>query len=316
MEESLGCSPAPTLTQFLSDCQARVERQLNLHLKNCSSSQALAQAMAYGTLNGGKRLRPVLAYASALAVGGQLQSADPAACAIELIHCYSLVHDDLPAMDDDDLRRGKPTVHKAFDEATAILVGDALQSLAFQILSHPGPGDDCKTLVQTRLDMIAALSQAAGAAGMVGGQALDFEAVGRDLDLDELKTLHRMKTGALVRASVIMGAMAGRHVDTDNDLFSVQNAALSDYAQKIGLAFQVQDDILDEIGDTSTLGKPQGSDRSQHKPTYVSLLGLDQAIDHAQELAKQAISSLEQAVFPGDTEILRLLARYIVDRSH
>ena len=187
MEESAVLSPSPQLTQFIATCRERVSYQLGLHLEQRGGSNTLADAMKYATLNGGKRLRPILAYGSALAVGGDLSAADPVACAVELIHCYSLVHDDLPAMDDDDLRRGQPTVHKAFDVATAILVGDALQSLAFQILSEvseeelteelPGqPG--CKDLTRTRLKMVAMLSRAAGATGMVGGQALDFRSRG------------------------------------------------------------------------------------------------------------------------------------------
>ena len=253
-------------------------------------------------MGGGKRIRPVLVYASAQAVGGTLQAADAAAAAVELIHAYSLVHDDLPAMDDDDLRRGKPTVHKAFDEATAILVGDALQSLAMQLLSARSNA----IKPETQLHMIELLSQAAGACGMVGGQSLDFEAMGTQINIKQLEMMHNLKTGALIKCSVLLGGMSVEGV-TDSQL-----QALQLYASKLGLAFQVQDDILDETSDTATLGKPQGSDRDQNKPTYVSLLGLDAAREKAAELANEAIESLSE--FPDKANQLRELASYVVKR--
>lgn len=260
--------------------------------------------MAYAALAGGKRIRPMLVYGSVLAVGGELDVANPAACAVELIHSYSLVHDDLPAMDDDDLRRGKATVHKAYDEATAILVGDALHTLAFQMLSEPQAG--LKPAIQ--LQMVKLLSEAAGAQGMVAGQSLDFEAVGQQPQLGELETMHRLKTGALIRVSVLLGGLSYAEISES------QLAALDSYGANIGLAFQVQDDILDEVGDTATLGKPQGSDRDLNKPTYVSLLGLDAARQKAAELASLAIEDL--AGFSSRADPLRELASYIVSRLH
>jgi geranylgeranyl pyrophosphate synthase len=260
--------------------------------------------MHYTCLGRGKRIRPVLAYASAVAVGGELAAADNAAAAIELIHSYSLVHDDLPAMDDDDLRRGKPTVHKAFGEATAILVGDALQSLAFQILSTEGDALGAKK----RLAMVQLLSQAAGATGMVGGQSLDFEAVGVRLSIQQLEQMHSLKTGALIRCAVLLG---GTSCEFTSDS---QLSALASYADNIGLAFQVQDDILDVVADTSQLGKPQGSDSDKNKPTYVSLLGLDEAKALANSLSSKAIAALEE--FPASADRLRELAAFVVSRLH
>ncbi len=293
-----------TLDEFLQHCQQRVNHRLGEQLNTDISSRTLKEAMEYACLGGGKRIRPVLVYASALAVGAELSSADNTAAAVELIHSYSLVHDDLPAMDDDDLRRGKPSVHKAFDEATAILVGDALQSLAFQLLS----ADSSVISAQKRLDMVQILSRAAGATGMVGGQSLDFEAVGTNLTLSQLEQMHKLKTGALISCAVLLGGMS------NDQLGDAQVTALSDYASYIGLAFQVQDDILDEISDTITLGKPQGSDRKQNKPTYVTLLGLDAAKELASELSNKAIHALDD--FPERADQLRKLAAYVVSRPH
>lgn len=255
-------------------------------------------------MGGGKRIRPVLVYGSVQAVGGELEAADAAAAACELIHSYSLVHDDLPAMDDDDLRRGRATVHKAFDEATAILVGDALQSLAFQLLS----AESQSLSHEIQLRRVQLLSQAAGAGGMVGGQSLDYEAVGAELSLEQLEQMHNLKTAALIKCSVLLGGMSHAPV-TDSQL-----AALEKYATNIGLAFQVQDDILDETSDTKTLGKPQGSDRELNKPTYVSLLGLDGARSKADELAGTAIEALNE--FSSQADPLRELASYVVKRLH
>lgn len=259
--------------------------------------------MAYATLGGGKRIRPVLVWAANLAVGGNEKQADNAACAVELIHSYSLAHDDLPAMDDDDLRRGKPSLHRAFDDATAILVGDALQALAFQCLAQQhGIAPD------RQLEMIRCLAEAVGPAGMVGGQMLDFDGMGQSLSQAELEHLHRLKTGALIRASVLLGALA------NPDSSPEQLVALTEYAEAIGLAFQVQDDILDETGDTATLGKPQGSDSGLNKPTYVSLLGLQEARRLCSQLTATARASL--ANFPNTAEHLRDLADFLEQRGH
>lgn len=292
------------LNDFLQQCQQRVDQRLSTALDAEIPSATLLEAMRYACLGGGKRIRPVLVYASALAVGGDLAAADNAAAAIELIHSYSLVHDDLPAMDDDDLRRGKPTVHKAFDEATAILVGDALQSLAFQILSSQSD----VLVADKRLAMVQLLSQAAGATGMVGGQSLDFEAVGVTLSIQQLEQMHSLKTGALIRCAVLLGGMSCEGISDQ------QMTALASYADNIGLAFQVQDDILDVIGDTSQLGKPQGSDSDNNKPTYVSLLGLDKAKDLANSLSDKAVATLQH--FPASADPLRELAAFVVSRLH
>ena len=285
-------------------CQTRVDGMLDpLFIAPHADLQQLYAAMRYSVINGGKRIRPLLVYAACEALEGPLEQADAAACAVELVHAYSLVHDDLPAMDDDDLRRGQPTTHKAFDEACAILAGDALQSLAFEVLSKAqGNAPDA----QTRLDMLTTLSKAAGPAGMVGGQAIDLAAVGRNLDQSALELMHRHKTGALIEASVLLGAMASSQADADS------LKALQSYAAAIGLAFQVQDDILDVESDTATLGKRQGADIAREKPTYPALLGLDAAKAYAQELCEQALSALH--LFGSSAEPLRELARYIVQR--
>ncbi len=265
----------------------------------------LYEAMRYSVMNGGKRVRPLLAYAACEALGAAAEQANGAACALELIHAYSLVHDDLPAMDDDDLRRGQPTTHKAFDEACAILAGDGLQSLAFSTLLDP----QLNTLdAETRLRMVAGLALAAGPAGMVGGQAIDLGSVGIKLDQTALEFMHRHKTGALIEASVELGALASGHASAD-DL-----QALNLYARAIGLAFQVQDDILDVESDTATLGKRQGADIARDKPTYPALMGLQGAKDYALELRDQALNALKS--FDTTADPLRALARYIVERRH
>ena len=265
----------------------------------------LYEAMRYSVMNGGKRVRPLLTYAACEALGAAAEQANGAACAVELIHAYSLVHDDLPAMDDDDLRRGQPTTHKAFDEACAILAGDGLQSLAFSTLLDP----QLNTLdAETRLRMVAGLALAAGPAGMVGGQAIDLGSVGIKLDQTALEFMHRHKTGALIEASVELGALASGHASAD-DL-----QALNLYARAIGLAFQVQDDILDVESDTATLGKRQGADIARDKPTYPALMGLQGAKDYALELRDQALNALKS--FDTTADPLRALARYIVERRH
>jgi geranylgeranyl diphosphate synthase type II len=253
-------------------------------------------------MGGGKRVRPLLVYAACEALGGDPARADQAACAVELIHAYSLVHDDLPAMDDDDLRRGRPTTHKAYDEACAILAGDGLQTLAFETLLA-APQD-----AAVRLEMVAVLARASGPAGMVGGQAIDLESVGRRIDQPALETMHLHKTGALIAASVQLGALASEAASP------ADQAALARYAQAIGLAFQVWDDVLDIESDTQTLGKRQGADLARDKPTYPALLGLESAKAYALELRDTALAAVDHL---GERAApLRALARYIVERRN
>ncbi len=292
--------------EYQKRCQQRVDGCLEtLFVPPLPQLERLYQAMRYSVMNGGKRVRPLLVYAACEALNGDKASADGAACAVELIHAYSLVHDDLPAMDDDDLRRGQPTTHKAFDEACAILAGDGLQSLAFEAMAQAEHNPQDATL---RLRMFAVLARAAGPAGMVGGQAIDLGSVGLKLDRDALELMHRHKTGALIEASVQLGALASGHADADN------LASLSQYARAIGLAFQVQDDILDVESDTATLGKHQGADIARDKPTYPALLGMDAAKAYALELRDQALHALRP--FDIAAEPLRELARYIVERRN
>jgi geranylgeranyl pyrophosphate synthase len=262
----------------------------------------LLEAMKYSLLNGGKRVRPLLVYASAQACQANLNHADYAALAIEMVHAYSLVHDDLPAMDDDDLRRGQPTCHIAFDEACAILAGDALQSEAFSLLS--APIDGLQPVQQ--LSMVNTLAVASGLYGMAGGQSLDLEAVNQSVDLAYLENMHNHKTGALIKASVLLGAQCQASLDSHT------KHALSQYADAIGLAFQVQDDILDVISDTQTLGKTQGADAALNKPTYVSLLGLDGAKQKAAQLHQAAMDALEP--LGENAQALRQIADYIIKR--
>jgi farnesyl diphosphate synthase len=264
---------------------------------------ALGEAMRYAVLDGGKRLRPLLVLAACEAVDGQSEAALRAACAVELIHAYSLVHDDLPCMDNDVLRRGKPTVHVQYGEAPALLAGDALQALAFELLT-PDEGVDEAT--QARLCRL--LARAAGHAGMAGGQAVDLAAVGRALAEDELRRMHSLKTGALLRACVVMGAACGQPAPQ-------ATRALASYGQAVGLAFQVVDDILDVTADSATLGKTAGKDAAQAKPTYVSLLGLQRARAHADELLDEALRALAASGLP-DTRALDGLARMVVDRQN
>ncbi|MBI1425556.1 MAG: (2E,6E)-farnesyl diphosphate synthase [Gammaproteobacteria bacterium] len=265
----------------------------------------LHEAMRYSVFNGGKRLRPVLVYAAGMAMEVPTAWLHAPACAIECIHAYSLIHDDLPAMDDDDLRRGKPTCHRAFDEATAILAGDALQALAVHILSH---GLDRQIPAEQRLAMIDLLAVSSGSRGMAGGQALDLGAVGKTLTEAELENMHIHKTGALIRSSVLFGVLC-----SNNPQESVKNQ-LDHYAKCIGLAFQIHDDVLDETADTATLGKTQGADRARNKPTYPAIIGLDASIKLAQELADEAIDSLTE--FNDNAAPLRDLARYVIERRN
>ncbi len=279
----------------------RVEQALDKLLPAQDASPArLHAAMRYASLGPGKRVRPFLVYATGHMLGASLDVLNAPACAVELIHAYSLVHDDLPAMDDDDLRRGRPTCHRAYDEATAILAGDALQTLAFAALARAPMLD-----AEQRLRMIDTLSAASGTQGMAGGQAIDLAAVGHTLAIEELETMHRMKTGALITASVQLGALAA-YADEDTQ------HRLQQYAQAIGLAFQVQDDILDVTASTQTLGKSQGKDAANAKPTYVSLLGLDGAREHARQLCAEAHAALDGMC---NTALHRALARFIIERN-
>ncbi len=283
--------------------QIRVEQALNGCLPETKIPKRLHEAMRYATLNGGKRIRACLVYATGEALGVDTTTLDTPACAVELIHSYSLVHDDLPGMDNDDLRRGKPTCHKAYDEATALLVGDALQTLAFQILAQ-----DPQLAPQCRLQMIAQLAQAAGSEGMAGGQAIDLESVAKSLTLAQLEDMHRRKTGALICASVLLGALARPDVE------SRTLEALATYARCIGLAFQIMDDVLDVEGDAKTLGKKTGADQARGKPTYPALLGLAQAKSKAAELRTLALASVRHL---GDNgRILAYIADYIINRTH
>ena len=285
--------------------QKSVENALDSWLpKSSIQPKKLHKAMRYSVLGEGKRIRPVLVYATGEALGLNLQQLDGPACAVEIIHAYSLIHDDLPSMDDDDLRRGRPTCHMAYDEATAILAGDALQALAFHILAH-----DEKIIVNSnqRLSMINTLAIASGSRGMAGGQAIDLESVGKSLNIAELENMHIHKTGALIKASAELGALSAENIDSG--LFS----RISQYAKCIGLAFQIKDDILDIEGDTETLGKPQGSDQALNKPTYPNLLGLEGAKQAANDLYDKAISCLD--IFDEKAEMLKQLANYIVKRE-
>lgn len=281
----------------------RAEKALDACLPPADSPpRRLHEAMRYACLGGGKRVRALLVYASGAATGAPDDALDGAACAVELVHAYSLVHDDLPAMDDDDLRRGKPTCHRAYDEATALLAGDALQTLAFQVLSrqHPAVPD------ARRLAMIETLALASGSSGMAGGQAIDLAAVGRTLDLDALEHMHRLKTGALIRASVRLGALAAAEADESTI------ARLEHYAACLGLAFQIRDDVLDVEASTETLGKQQGADAALGKPTYPSLIGLDASKARAHTLHREALEAL--ASFDAGADLLRALADFVVER--
>lgn len=289
---------------YFDACRVRVEKVLHRQLpKESLIPTILHSAMRYSALAPGKRVRPFLVYATGQAIGAQVDRLDAPAAAVELIHAFSLVHDDLPAMDDDDLRRGRPTCHKAFDEATAILVGDALQTLAFQLLASDNSG----TTAEKRLKMVELLAVASGSRGMAGGQALDMDAENRELDLPQLENVHIHKTGALIRACVNMACL------TSEKLPATAATRLDHYAKCIGLAFQIRDDILDVESDTDTLGKTQGKDMAQNKATYPALLGLDGAHRKAEELIDDAVESLSD--FDNNADALRQLAIFIVQRN-
>ncbi len=293
----------PTFSEYTTYSQSRIDHYLQSVLPSAThpSGNQLIEAMRYAVFNGGKRVRPLLVYATVEALQGDIEKADPCAAAIELIHAYSLVHDDLPAMDDDDLRRGKPACHKAYGEANAILVGDALQSLAFE---HICSSTCLPTDTQSQLVLI--LARAAGASGMAMGQSIDLDSVNKSLDINQLENMHQHKTGALISAAVAMAALCCQ-------ASARQQQSLMTYAKAIGLAFQVQDDILDIESDTDTLGKQQGADLELNKPTYPALLGLQGAKQKASELHSEAIAALTS--FGEAADQLRGLADYIIQRK-
>lgn len=293
------------MTDFASqtaEWQAGFDKVLDRLLPDENTEpQRLHQAMRYSVLASGKRFRPILVYAAGKALELEKQVLDPPAAAIELIHAYSLIHDDLPAMDDDDLRRGRPTCHRAFDEATAILAGDALQALAFEVLARELPVSESSSML-----VVKTIAAACGSTGMAGGQALDLAAVGLDIDAEALKTMHRLKTGALIKASVTVPCIiAGSNENT--------LAHMSSYGECIGLAFQVHDDILDITGDKELTGKNTLSDEAQDKPTFPSVMGLEESSRQAKLLRDRAIAHLQE--IPGDTSMLAWLADYVIQRD-
>ena len=296
---------SPGFFDYLRQRQDLVNQALRRYVPRLENFAArVTEAMHYSLFAGGKRLRPILLLAGAEAVGGRAEDYLPAACALECIHTYSLIHDDLPAMDDDDLRRGKPTCHKAFDEATAILAGDGLLTMAFELLSHPDLV--ARVAGERLLKVIHLVARAAGIHGMVAGQMADLLAEGRAVSPEELDFIHRHKTGALITASVVSGAM----------LAGAEEAALSAleaYGWAIGRAFQIVDDILDIVGDEKTLGKPVGSDLAKKKATYPALYGLEASREKARELVAEALNHLRS--FGPEAEPLRDIARYIVERK-
>ncbi|WP_104401958.1 (2E,6E)-farnesyl diphosphate synthase [Vibrio penaeicida] len=294
------------MSASLTPYQNRSNAQLNAWLDTLPYQELpLIQAMRHGLTLGGKRARPYLVYITGEMLGCTLEDLDTPACAVECIHAYSLIHDDLPAMDDDELRRGQPTCHIKFDEATAILTGDALQTLAFTILTEGNLSSDGEL---NRIKMVQTLANASGVSGMCMGQALDLAAENRSVSLEELETIHLNKTAALIKSAIKMGAMAAG----EKGLTVLPQ--LERYADLVGLAFQVQDDILDIISDTETLGKPQGSDQELNKSTYPSLLGLEGAQKKAQELLTEALGTLE--AIPYNTQLLEEFARYVVERKN
>ena len=297
-------APDPAFADWMGSIQARMESALSRLLPPAQIAPArLHEAMRYATLEGGKRVRPLLTFAAGELVRARPERLEAAAAAVELIHAYSLVHDDLPCMDDDVLRRGKPTVHVEYDEATALLAGDALQSLAFQLLAEPVLADDARV----QLEMVKLLAVAAGSRGMAGGQQIDLEAVGRPLTVPELEAMHIHKTGALIRAAVLLGASCGGALD------AALRARLDQYAKTVGLAFQVVDDVLDHEASTATLGKTAGKDSRQGKPTYVSAMGIARARELAQELGHNALQAVEP--LGAGARRLRELADFIVLRK-
>jgi geranylgeranyl pyrophosphate synthase len=298
--------PIDAFGDRLAIWQQRAEREVAARLPSLDREPVrLHEAIRYSVLGGGKRVRPALVYATADALNMPLGQVDGAACAVELIHAYSLVHDDLPAMDDDDLRRGRPTCHRAFDEATAILVGDALQVLAFRILaSDPG----LPSSAAIRLAVIEILAEASGTEGMAGGQALDLAAAGRRLTTAEIEIMHARKTGALIRASVMMAARCA------GDLPTPVAAGLETFGASIGLAFQIQDDLLDVEGDPALIGKATGADSAHHKPTYPAAAGVAASRERVATLHRQALDALEP--LGGAADPLRAMANWLLARRH
>lgn len=293
-----------SLQQLFPALQARANAALEKSLPPADRPPtSLHTAMRYSTLAPGKRLRPVLAYVTGMTFGSYDDALDASATSVELIHAYSLIHDDLPAMDDDDLRRGRPTCHKQFNEATAILAGDALQALAFESLINGTTNINA----EIRVEMLKVLAVASGPAGMAGGQALDLDAVGKSLTISDLELVHRHKTGDLITASVLLGYLSSGQ----SDLFVREK--LEKYSNCVGLAFQVQDDILDVEGTTEELGKPQGSDQELEKPTYPNILGMHEAKKTARRLRDDAIQSLSE--MSEDTNILQEIADFIIFRK-
>ena len=306
---SAGIAIDPAAQDFgdwMKAVQTQAEAALDRFLPPAGREPAkLHEAMRYTSLGGGKRVRPLLVYASGALFGADDDAMARAACAVEMIHVYSLVHDDMPCMDDDALRRGKPTVHVAYDEATALLVGDALQAQAFETLAGATLVPPARLVTMLRL-----LAEAAGSAGMCGGQAIDLDSVGLSLSLEQLERMHQLKTGAMLRVAVLLGALAGR------DVAQSELDALKAYARAIGLAFQVVDDVLDATEDSATLGKTAGKDAAANKPTYVSILGLDASRALAERLRQEAHAALAPfAPFDEQAQRLRQLADLIVQRK-
>jgi len=292
------------LTNYLNDKKELINSELDKIFRNFASSRHIVKAMKYSLMAGGKRIRPILCLAATDAVGGDLESALPAACALEMIHTYSLIHDDLPAMDDDELRRGKPTCHVAFDEATAILAGDALLTLAFQILSSPVKIKESEALIW--LNVIHVISIAAGSKGMIDGQMKDIISEGTSLSLDDLENMHALKTGALIEASIISGAILGNGSQE-------QIKQLRIYANNLGLAFQVKDDILNVEGNPAIMGKAVGTDKHRKKSTYPLIMGLKESKEFATNIINNALKSLE--FFDNKADPLRAVAEYILKRK-
>lgn len=292
----------PELEHF----QTRINQYLDKQISQLTvNAPKLRDAMHYGLLIGGKRMRPYLVYTTGLALNAPIEDLDAIGGAIECIHAYSLLHDDLPAMDDDDLRRGKPTCHKAFDEATAILAGDALQTLAFDILAHH---QFSVVTPAVQVQLIQQLVRASGYQGMCGGQALDLAATNKQVSLTELEQIHQLKTGALLKAAIVMPALIAQDISADD------MKQLETFAQSVGLAYQVQDDIIDITSTEEELGKPAGSDLEANKSTYPSLLGLDGAKEKANDLLQQALQALE--TLPYNMQNLTAFAQFIVNRTH
>jgi len=292
------------LNAYIKNKNQQITVALEKILHDSQPSEPIAEAMKYSLMADGKRIRPVLCLAATEAMGGKAQAVLPAACALEIIHTYSLIHDDLPAMDNDDLRRGKPTCHVAFDEATAILAGDALLTLAFQVLSSVQFSDEIHA--SGWLKVIHIISTAAGYQGMIRGQMLDMASEGQHLTVDELKSMHALKTGALIEASLLCGALLANARKSQMEILKI-------YAGKIGLAFQVTDDILNVEGNPKVMGKAVGTDELREKNTYPALLGLEASRQFAENLVKAALQTLE--VFDKKAEPLRALATYIIERK-